>query len=208
MIVVAPTGVAAINAGGVTIHSFFQLPFHPNIPSFYLPETNRASQADKNDPTGYKMSREKINIIKSLDLLIIDETVIGTFTQYPLKLAWAITIHKSQGLTFDRAVIDACAAFAHGQVYVALPHYMILPQKTMVTLVNFVPQSLRALKQVKGMGTKKSEKYSEELLDIIISYCTKENIEPSDLILTDKKQGKIIILLSVIIFPADSLSSS
>ncbi len=50
----------------------------------------------------------------------IEETVIGTFTQYPLKLAWAITIHKSQGLTFDRAVVDACAAFAHGQVYVAL----------------------------------------------------------------------------------------
>ncbi|MGB8491062.1 MAG: helix-turn-helix domain-containing protein, partial [Bacteroidales bacterium] len=50
----------------------------------------------------------------------IRETIIGTFTQYPLKLAWAITIHKSQGLTFDRAVIDACAAFAHGQVYVAL----------------------------------------------------------------------------------------
>ena len=50
----------------------------------------------------------------------IQETIIGTFTQYPLKLAWAITIHKSQGLTFDRAIIDACAAFAHGQVYVAL----------------------------------------------------------------------------------------
>lgn len=50
----------------------------------------------------------------------IQETVIGTFTQYPLKLAWAITIHKSQGLTFDRAVVDARAAFAHGQVYVAL----------------------------------------------------------------------------------------
>jgi hypothetical protein len=50
----------------------------------------------------------------------IEETVIGTFTQYPLKLAWAITIHKSQGLTFDKAIIDARAAFAHGQVYVAL----------------------------------------------------------------------------------------
>ena len=677
MIVVAPTGVAAINAGGVTIHSFFQLPFHPFIPAYYLPENNRAGQADQNEPPGYKMSREKVNIIKSLDLLIIDEismvradtldaidsalrrykirnlpfggvqllmigdlqqlapvvkdedreiiskyydsyfffgsralcstdyvtielkhifrqsdhvfidllnnirdqnvdqevlaelnkryipdfntnsgegyitltthnyqsqtindskleklhgrihsfkaiikddfpefsypnsselilkvgaqvmfvkndlsgdklffngkigkveafeddeivvkcpddnfsirvemvewqnmkyslneetkeieeTVIGTFTQYPLKLAWAITIHKSQGLTFDRAVIDACDAFAHGQVYVALsrcrtldglvlsslinrrslidnpgisgflngqvqnqpdraqlaesrkayqrhllselfdfssvtnklsyclkifnehkstiignpgerlgnilslvrtdilevsekfqpqlkillnreadaesniplqervkkaavyfsdklevalkeilsgftfetdnktvrksvnealerarkegatklaclnavkpgfeigkyldakaksaidipavrsravksvedssgviknpvlfnrlkewrnnkakettlPHYMILHQKTMVTLANFVPQSLQALKQVKGMGSKKSEKYGEELLGIIISYCTNENIDPPDVVLTEKK---------------------
>ena len=50
----------------------------------------------------------------------IEEQVLGTFIQYPLKLAWAITIHKSQGLTFERAIIDAQAAFAHGQVYVAL----------------------------------------------------------------------------------------
>jgi len=50
----------------------------------------------------------------------IEEEVIGTFTQYPLKLAWAITIHKSQGLTFEKAIIDARDSFAHGQVYVAL----------------------------------------------------------------------------------------
>ncbi len=50
----------------------------------------------------------------------ITEEKVGKFVQIPLKLAWAITIHKSQGLTFDRAVIDAGAAFAHGQVYVAL----------------------------------------------------------------------------------------
>ena len=50
----------------------------------------------------------------------IETEVMGTFTQYPLRLAWAITIHKSQGLTFDRAIIDANQSFAPGQVYVAL----------------------------------------------------------------------------------------
>jgi hypothetical protein len=50
----------------------------------------------------------------------VDEDIVGTFSQFPLKLAWAITIHKSQGLTFERVIIDAKSAFAHGQVYVAL----------------------------------------------------------------------------------------
>jgi hypothetical protein len=50
----------------------------------------------------------------------IEEEELGTFTQYPLRLAWAITIHKSQGLTFNKAIIDAGDSFAPGQVYVAL----------------------------------------------------------------------------------------
>ncbi|MCU0418973.1 MAG: helix-turn-helix domain-containing protein [Cyclobacteriaceae bacterium] len=51
---------------------------------------------------------------------VLEEEVIGTFEHYPIKLAWAITVHKSQGLTFDRALLDVGQAFAPGQVYVAL----------------------------------------------------------------------------------------
>lgn len=50
----------------------------------------------------------------------VEEEELGTFSQFPIRLAWAITIHKSQGLTFEKAVVDAGAAFAPGQVYVAL----------------------------------------------------------------------------------------
>ncbi|MBN2812504.1 MAG: helix-turn-helix domain-containing protein [Bacteroidales bacterium] len=72
MIVVAPTGVAAINAGGVTIHSFFQLPFHPHIPVQYI-DASHPHQPDSIASGSFKISREKINIMKSLDLLVIDE---------------------------------------------------------------------------------------------------------------------------------------
>ncbi|MGV8915482.1 MAG: helix-turn-helix domain-containing protein [Kaistella sp.] len=50
----------------------------------------------------------------------VKEEVLGSFKQYPIRLAWAVTIHKSQGLTFDRLIIDAGKSFASGQVYVAL----------------------------------------------------------------------------------------
>lgn len=70
----------------------------------------------------------------------IQESEEGTFRQFPLKTAWAITIHKSQGLTFERIIVDANAAFAHGQVYVALSRC-----KTFEGLVLSSPLTAKAL---------------------------------------------------------------
>jgi PIF1-like helicase/Helix-turn-helix domain/HRDC domain len=77
----------------------------------------------KDEPYAIEVKKEKWeNIRYTLNQTNqqVDEDVMGTFEQFPLRLAWAITIHKSQGLTFEKAVIDAGAAFASGQVYVAL----------------------------------------------------------------------------------------
>lgn len=63
---------------------------------------------------------ENINYTVNAETKAITENKIGSYTQIPLRLAWSITIHKSQGLTFEKAIIDAQGAFAHGQTYVAL----------------------------------------------------------------------------------------
>lgn len=67
----------------------------------------------------------------------IEEETIGSFLHYPIKLAWAITVHKSQGLTFDKAVIDVNEAFAPGQVYVALSRLRSLEGLVLTSRLNF-----------------------------------------------------------------------
>lgn len=87
----------------------------------------------------------------------IEEEVLGTFSQFPLRLAWAITIHKSQGLTFDKAIIDAGTSFAAGQVYVALSRLtglegLVLRSRVPSYAIRTDFQVVSFMKQMEAMG--------------------------------------------------------
>jgi hypothetical protein len=85
----------------------------------------------------------------------IEEEIVGTFTHFPIKLAWAITVHKSQGLTFEKAIVDVGKAFAPGQVYVALSRLTSLEGLVLTSRVNF--DSLHVDKHIHGYSVNQPE---------------------------------------------------
>lgn len=118
------------------------------------------------DNTTLDIERSKWeNIVYTLDpeTQNIETTVEGTFEQYPLRLAWAITIHKSQGLTFKDVIIDAEAAFAHGQVYVALSRCQSL--EGIILQSPIVPQAVRTDGNVNNFSRLREENPSESELN-------------------------------------------
>ncbi|MHA7128972.1 helix-turn-helix domain-containing protein [Algoriphagus namhaensis] len=113
----------------------------------------------------------------------LEEEVIGTFAHFPIKLAWAVTVHKSQGLTFDRAVIDVGRAFAPGQVYVALSRLrsldgLILQSKIQPEALLSDPHVEQFSKEAKAQGKleellqSNEQAYVHQLLNTVFSLDT------------------------------------
>ena len=109
----------------------------------------------------------------------IEAEVQGSFKQYPLRLAWAITIHKSQGLTFEHAIIDAQASFASGQVYVALSRCKTLGGLVLASpignaaIINdnkvneyIANQTVEAERSIAFLPTLKKEYYRQLLIEL------------------------------------------
>ncbi|MFN8310956.1 MAG: AAA family ATPase [Chitinophagales bacterium] len=111
----------------------------------------------------------------------LEQKILGSFSQYPLRLAWAVTIHKSQGLTFDKVIIDAGKSFAAGQVYVALSRCRTLDGIVLHSLIT--PQALKGDERIRQFSedhhserelehtlTEARQRYGSELLKKLFSF--------------------------------------
>jgi hypothetical protein len=118
----------------------------------HFPEENKTIEVERYE---WQNIRYKVNE----NTKEIEEEVIGTFVHYPIKLAWAITVHKSQGLTFDKAALDVSQVFAPGQAYVALSRL-----RSLKGLVLLTPLRMNGISSDEDVLNYAENKATEELL--------------------------------------------